>query len=67
MDDQRRRGSQAYAWRDVDVSLSVINKKIDAAFIALVCSKFLDSRNAHKSVVQKKTAERQTDEDKIFV
>lgn len=67
MDDQRRRGSQAYAWRDVDVSLSVINKKIDAAFIALVCSKFIDSRNAHKSVMQKKFAETHIDEDEIYV
>lgn len=48
MDDQRRRGSQAFAWRDVDVSLSVINKKIDAAFMARVCLKFLESRNAHR-------------------
>lgn len=49
MDDQRRRGSQAFAWRDVEVSLSVINKKIDASFMAEVCRKFLESRNAHQS------------------
>ncbi|KAK7196191.1 Phytochelatin synthase [Novymonas esmeraldas] len=49
MDDQRRRGSQAFAWRDVEVSLSVINKKIDASFMAEGCRKFLESRNAHRS------------------
>lgn len=49
MDDQRRRGSQAFAWRDVEVSLSVINKKIDASFMAEVCRKFLGSRNPHQS------------------
>jgi hypothetical protein len=49
MDDQRRRGSQAFAWRDVEVSLSVINKKIDASFMAEVCRKFLESRNPHQS------------------
>lgn len=49
MDDQRRRGSQAFAWRDVEVSLSVINKKIDASFMAEVCRKFLESRNPHQT------------------
>ncbi|KPI88533.1 hypothetical protein ABL78_2345 [Leptomonas seymouri] len=49
MDDQRRRGSQAFAWRDVEVSLSVINKKIGASFMAEVCRKFLESRNLHQS------------------
>ncbi|KAG5490165.1 hypothetical protein JKF63_00284 [Porcisia hertigi] len=49
MDDQRRRGSQAFAWRDVEVSLSIINKNIDASFMAEGCRKFLESRNAHQS------------------
>lgn len=49
MDDQRRRGSQAFAWRDVDVSLSVINKQIDARFLAQVCRMFIDSRSSTKS------------------
>ncbi|KAH9588664.1 hypothetical protein LSM04_005783 [Trypanosoma melophagium] len=49
MADQRRRGSQAFAWRDVDVSLSVINKQIDARFLAQVCRMFLESRNPTKS------------------
>ncbi|KAG5489438.1 hypothetical protein GH5_00309 [Leishmania sp. Ghana 2012 LV757] len=52
MDDQRRRGSQAFAWRDVEVSLSIINKKIDASFMAEGCRKFLESRNAHQSNTQ---------------
>lgn len=47
--DQRLRGSQAYAWRDVDVSLSVINTDIDAAFMAKVCTKFLESRTMHRN------------------
>lgn len=49
MDDQRRRGSQAFAWRDVDVSLSVINKQIDARFLAHVCRMFIDSRGSKKA------------------
>ncbi|RNF22910.1 uncharacterized protein Tco025E_02975 [Trypanosoma conorhini] len=49
MADQRRRGSQAFAWRDVDVSLTVINKQIDARFLAQVCRMFIESRNPTKS------------------
>ncbi|RNF21320.1 hypothetical protein TcG_02971 [Trypanosoma cruzi] len=49
MADQRRRGSQAFAWRDVDVSLTVINKQIDARFLAQVCRMFIESRNPKKS------------------
>lgn len=44
MSDQRRRGSQAFAWRDVDVSLAIVNKKIDAKVMTLVSKKFLESR-----------------------
>lgn len=46
MNDQRLRGSQAFAWRDVDISLSVINKGIDATFMAKVCRQFLGSRES---------------------
>ncbi|RNE97646.1 hypothetical protein TraAM80_09208 [Trypanosoma rangeli] len=49
MADQRRRGSQAFAWRDVDVSLTVINKQIDARFLAQVCRMFIESRNPTNS------------------
>nr|CCC93855.1 conserved hypothetical protein [Trypanosoma congolense IL3000] len=48
MDDQRRRGTQAFAWRDVDVSLSVINKQIDTCFLAQICCMFVDSRHFAK-------------------
>ncbi|CBH15803.1 hypothetical protein, conserved [Trypanosoma brucei gambiense DAL972] len=46
MNRQRRRGTQAFAWRDVDVSLSVINKQIDTVFLAQICRMFLESRNS---------------------
>jgi hypothetical protein len=42
--DQRRRGSQAFAWRDVEVSLAIVNKNIDASMMTLVSKKFLESR-----------------------
>jgi hypothetical protein len=42
--DQRRRGSQAFAWRDVEVSLAIVNKKIDARLMTLVSKKFIESR-----------------------
>ena len=42
--DQRRRGSQAFAWRDVEVSLAIVNKNIDANMMSLVARKFLESR-----------------------
>lgn len=44
MEDQRRRGSQAFAWRDVDVSLAILNRKIDMKVMALVARKFIESR-----------------------
>lgn len=44
MTDQRRRGSQAFAWRDVEVSLAMVNKRITAHIMALVMRKFLESR-----------------------
>ena len=44
MSDQRRRGSQAFAWRDVDVSLAIVKQKIDARVMFLVTRKFLESR-----------------------
>lgn len=47
MTDQRRRGSQAYAWRDVEVSLAVLNRKITAPFMVQMVKKFLDSRKVY--------------------
>ena len=56
MEDQRRRGSQAFAWRDVDVSLAILNRKIDKKVMASVARKFIESRK-----VQNLTAEHLSD------
>eukprot|EP00758_Cryptobia_borreli_P019803 Tbor_TRINITY_DN9116_c0_g1::TRINITY_DN9116_c0_g1_i1::g.14475::m.14475 len=44
VNDQRRRGSQAFAWRDVEVSLAILNQKIDKKIMTLVARKFIESR-----------------------
>lgn len=44
MTDQRRRGSQAFAWRDVETSLAILNKRVNASIMAQVARKFLESR-----------------------
>eukprot|EP00744_Colponema_vietnamica_P002146 GILI01003442.1.p1 GENE.GILI01003442.1~~GILI01003442.1.p1 ORF type:complete len:1135 (+),score=293.79 GILI01003442.1:191-3595(+) len=56
MEDQRRRGSQAFAWRDVDVSLAILNRKIDMKVMAQVARKFIESRK-----VQNLTANHMSD------
>ena len=52
VNDQRRRGSQAYAWRDVEVSLAILNKKIDCRLMTLVARKFIESRKVANLTVE---------------
>lgn len=52
VNDQRRRGSQAYAWRDVEVSLAILNKKIDSRLMTLVARKFIESRKVANLTVE---------------
>ncbi|KAG8348065.1 hypothetical protein TRVL_01115 [Trypanosoma vivax] len=39
------RQCQAFAWRDVDVSLSVINKRMEISSLVQICEKFIGSLN----------------------
>ena len=51
MNDQRRRGSQAFAWRDVEISMSMLNK-ITVETTMKIGKKFLESRKVFSLAVE---------------
>ncbi|CCW66888.1 unnamed protein product [Phytomonas sp. Hart1] len=63
MNDQRRRGSQAFAWRDVEISLSVINKEVDVHLMVQVSRLFLKSRKFSAVAVNKGESDSTGDAD----